>query len=388
MGIPAQLTCLLRNLNAGQEAWKALDCYAEAAKFMQRLIKRFGSDAEQDLQFNVLYHLGDWYWQAGTYDDFDLIKDNYKRALSILESSELAGRLCASERDKSICFTRLAQYYHECNTKQSLKLEIYYGEKAHEIDKRLYRANRTPDSARDYMESCMTLSEAYINAGKFDRARELCLCAISIGKEWKKHESSLEAENVLAQNYGVLANVYHAMGGKKNLGVALHFCRMARSVFQRLLESGYEGDCRSNLSCAVFNMGFILCDMGGRKNLERAKGYLEKVFVHDKDLRKRCRSWRREYDFAETNVFLGNVCRALGDPENCVKAAQYYRQAAYLGNSDACFYLGCMHEEGCGVKRSKSKALHYFRVAATNGQKGAVQHLKMKYNVSDEGIME
>ena len=367
---------IYEDINSGQRARKALTCYLEAAKLMLRLIKRFGKDVELELQFNVLYHLGDWYWRAGSAEELDLSHANYMHALSILESAERAGRMCVTERDKAICLTRLAQYHHEHNTPQDLKLEIYYGEKALEIDSRIYRSSRTSDAARDYMQSCMTLSETYINTGSSDglvRAKDLCSHAVSVGREWLKYEQSLEAENILAQSYGVLANVCRAMG---DLSAALRFCRMAACIFQRLFDSGFEDDCHLNLTCDFFNMGVILYDKGGRSNLGKAKLCLEKCLQMDENLRKKRRSWRREHDFIKTNVWLGKICRALGGSENCTKAVQYYRRAARLGNCDALFSLGCLYEEGLGVKPDKNKALHYFTVAASGGLVDAVRKLK------------
>lgn len=370
---------IYEDINGGQGVRKALDCYLEAARLMQVLIKRFGKNAEQELQFNVLYHLGDWYWRAGTSDELDCSQANYMHALSVLESAERSGNLCVPERDKAVCFTRLAQYHHEHNTPHDLKLEIYYGEKALEIDSRIYRSSRTSDAARDYMQSCMTLSETYMNKGSSDglaRAKDLSSRAISVGRQWIESEPSLEAENILAQCHGVLANVYRAIGGDEDLFRALDSCRIALRIFKRLVVSGFEDDCRPNLACAFFNMGVILHDMGGRNNLRKARLCLEKSLQMDEELWKKNRSWRRESDFAETNVWLGKICLALGGAENHGQAVQYYRRAARLGNSDAQFSLGCIYEEGLGVKPDKKKTLYFFRKAALGGQKEAVRRLK------------
>ena len=370
---------IYEDINVGQGARKALDCYLEAAKLMQVLIKRFGKDVELELQFNVLYHLGDWYWRAGTSDELDCSQANYMHALSVLESAERSGNLCVPERDKAVCFTRLAQYHHEHNTPHDLKLEIYYGEKALEIDSRIYRSSRTSDAARDYMQSCMTLSETYINTGSPDgltRAKDLSSRAISIGRQWLESEPSREAENVLAQCHGVLANVYRAIGGEENLSRALDSCRNALRIFQKLVDYGFEDDCRPNLTCAFFNMGVILYDVGGRSNFGKARLCLEKSLLMDEELRKKNRSWRRDSDFIETNVWLGKNYQALGDAENCAKAVQYYGRAARLGDCDALFSLGCIYEEGLGVRPDQKKALRFFRKAALCGQKDAVRRLK------------
>lgn len=370
---------IYEDINVGQGARKALDCYLEAAKLMQSLIRRFGKNAGQELQFNVLYHLGDWYWRAGTSDELDCSRANFMHALSVLESAERSGDLCVPERDKAVCYTRLAQYHHEHNTRHDLKREIYFGEKALEIDSRIYMSSRTSDAARDYMQSCMTLSEAYINAGSdagLSHARDLSSRAITVGKEWLENEPSLEAENILAQCHGVLANVYRAIGEKGSLSKALDACRIALRTFQRLLDSGFEDDCRLNLACAFFNMGVIFYDLGGRSNLGNARLCMEKCLMMDEDLRKKNRSWRREYDFIETNVWLGKICLALGGAENYAKAVQYYRRAARLGDCDALFSLGCIYEEGLGVKPDQKKALRFFRKAALGGYKNAVRRLK------------
>ncbi len=370
---------IYEDLNSGQGVRKALDCYLEAAKLMRILIKLFGKNAELELQFNVLYHLGDWYWRAGTSEELDCSQANYLHALSVLGSAERSGKFCVPERDKAVCFTRLAQYHHEHNTPQDLRLERDYGEKALEIDSRIYRSSRTSDAARDYMQSCMTLSETYMNTGSPDglaRAKDLSSRAISVGRQWLENEPSLEAGNILAQCHGVLANVYRAIGGEENLSRALDSCRSALRIFQQLVDSGFEDDCRLNLTCAFFNMGIILYDMGGCGNLKKARSCLEKSLLMDEELWKKNRSWRRVSDFIETNVWLGKICLALGGAENYAKAVQYYRRAARLGDCDALYSLGCIYEEGLGVKPDQKKALHFFRKAAVGGQKDAVRRLK------------
>ena len=96
----------------------------------------------------------------------------------------------------------------------------------------------------------------------------------------------------------------------------------------------------------------------------------------DEELRKKNRSWRRDSDFIETNVWLGKIYQALGGAENCAKAVQYYGRAARLGDCDALFSLGCIYEEGLGVRPDQKKALRFFRKAALCGQKDAVRRLK------------
>lgn len=374
-----EMGAVYEDLNAGRAVRKALDCYAEAAGFVKRLIKRFGKNAGPDLQFNVFYHLGDWYWRAATSDDLDLIKAYFTHAVSVFESAERTGNDCAPERDKAACFTKLAQYHYSIGIRKNLRIAADYGEKALEVDRRILRSNRSSDSMRDCMESCMTLVEIYAQSDeteKLARAMELGRDAVSFGRQWLMHEPSQEAENILAQSYGTLANLHHHLGGRENLRKAIRFCRKAFRIFQRLLASGYEGDCRANLACAFFNMGAILCDLGGRRNLGKAKLWLEMGLKLDEELRQRSRSWRREDDYAATNVKLGDVCRELGGAENLAEATECYRRAARLGDLDACFSLGCMYEEGLGVDSDKRKALRYFRKAAAGGHRDAIQHLK------------
>jgi tetratricopeptide (TPR) repeat protein len=225
----------------------------------------------------------------------------------------------------------------------------------------------------------MTLVEIYAQSGeteKLARAMELSREAVSLGRQWLVQEPSQEAENLLAQSYGTSSNLNHNLGTHENLIRALRFCRMASRIFQRLLASGYEGDCRANLACTFFNMGAILCDMGGQRNLRKAKLWLEKGLKLDEELRQRSRTWRREDNYAATNLKLGDVCRELGGGEKLEEAAECYRRAVRLGNLDACFSLGCMYEEGLGVDSDKKKALRYLNKAAAGGHMDATRHLK------------
>ena len=54
---------------------------------------------------------------------------------------------------------------------------------------------------------------------------------------------------------------------------------------------------------------------------------------------------------------------------------QYYQKAAYLGDSIAFYYIGCLYENGQGVKRDYSKALEYYQKAADLGNKEALERI-------------
>jgi len=62
-----------------------------------------------------------------------------------------------------------------------------------------------------------------------------------------------------------------------------------------------------------------------------------------------------------------------GVPQDYRQAASLYQTAADLGNADAQFKLGQMHERGQGVPKNPRLADYWYRIAANQGHQGAIR---------------
>ena len=60
-------------------------------------------------------------------------------------------------------------------------------------------------------------------------------------------------------------------------------------------------------------------------------------------------------------------------------AADYYRQAADMGNCDAMVNLGLLYQDGYGVEQNESQAVHWFTQAAQLGDDAAQFNLGLAY---------
>lgn len=66
----------------------------------------------------------------------------------------------------------------------------------------------------------------------------------------------------------------------------------------------------------------------------------------------------------KAKVALGRLAMSVDDGET---AMQHFKVAAELGQAEALFLMGRLHEQGMGVSADEEKAMDYFRQAADNG---------------------
>ena len=68
-----------------------------------------------------------------------------------------------------------------------------------------------------------------------------------------------------------------------------------------------------------------------------------------------------------------------GFPNDPVKAVQYFRESAELGNADAQFNLGVHSSVGLGLPKSDTEAVKWYLMAAQQGHAGAMSNLGVCY---------
>lgn len=362
----------------GRSARRALDNYLEAYRYERKLSDRFGDAASSDVLFRILYYLGDWHFHYGDAEDDDLCLSYYKRAVRVLEAAERMGNSRLPERDKSSCYTRLSQVCVRRGSRSALRAAVKWGEKAQGIDDKTHLAKRDTDAIRDCMVARMVLSDAYIGLGgasRLARAKELCLDVVALGRQWMKRDPSPDAMHLLAQGYGELANACLNLGGKENRTMAIGLYRKSVLLFSRLGETGLGVDCRMNLSCSYFNMGVLFSKAGGKRNLMRAKVFLEKGQEIDNGLFHRNRTGTGAENLVAGALLLGEVCSKLGGAENLKEALLNYRRAARFGSAEASFILGEMYETGVGCAKNLTTARKWYRRASIAGHRGAKDRL-------------
>lgn len=60
-------------------------------------------------------------------------------------------------------------------------------------------------------------------------------------------------------------------------------------------------------------------------------------------------------------------------------ALEYYEKAEQLGNTDRCFLMGYMYENGQGTSTDYAKALHYYKISGENGDNKALYNIAQLY---------
>jgi len=98
--------------------------------------------------------------------------------------------------------------------------------------------------------------------------------------------------------------------------------------------------------------------------------------ISDDELVKRYKN-RAELNDALASRNLGSFYRleTYGFPQNYAKALELYHRAAELGDSQSYYSIGNAYEFGRGVDRDEKKAIHYWELAAMEGNVDAIFNL-------------
>jgi TPR repeat protein len=84
---------------------------------------------------------------------------------------------------------------------------------------------------------------------------------------------------------------------------------------------------------------------------------------------------------------LGQICE-LESPQDMVRAAQFYTQAAELGDTIAEFNLGTCYQFGTGVTKNIAKSAMYYSRAADKKDRSAIFNLGILYQEGIDGNVD
>jgi TPR repeat protein len=91
-----------------------------------------------------------------------------------------------------------------------------------------------------------------------------------------------------------------------------------------------------------------------------------------------------EHDEANRKYHLG-ASHLLASPASFLRAAPLFRAAAELGHPMAQYNLGCMYDNGDGVRKNAREAVRYYELAAAQSHCDAEYNLALKY-IDGDGV--